>query len=86
MATTLPRTKFGSNQFTAPLPNGVLFFSYETAVAAVIGSQLFRTSTRHSVTTSKHINGFLAGFSGTAELKPQEWFDALAMGQNPDAQ
>ena len=53
-----------------------VLFSYATPVAArVRGEGWFRTSTRHSVTTSRHINAFLNGV--TAAERPQEWFDSL---------
>lgn len=52
-----------------------VLFSYATPVAAHIqGRGYFRTATKHSVTTSRHINGWV---QGSAEVLPQEWFNAL---------
>lgn len=66
----------GSNQNEITLPNGdVIFFSYNTAVAANVGGAFFRTEKHWSVTTSKHINRWLDG--AKAETKPQDWFDTL---------
>ena len=53
-----------------------IFFSYETPVAChVEGQGFFRTATKHSVTTSKHVNKWLDG--AKASEKPQEFFDNL---------
>ena len=42
----------------------IVFFSYETPVAAFIPDKGFvRTSTKYSVTTSRHINKWLWGAS-----------------------
>jgi hypothetical protein len=41
-----------------------IFFSYETPVAAFVpGRGFIRTETKHSVTTSQHINKWLNGVS-----------------------
>lgn len=65
-----------ANQNEVTLGNGtVVFFSYNSAVAAKIENVCYRTAKKWSRTTSKHINQWLAG--AKAELKPQEWFDAL---------
>lgn len=66
----------GSNQNEVTLGNGtVVFFSYNTAVAARVGGNVFRTDKYWSRTTSKHINQWLDG--NTAPEKPQAWFDSL---------
>ena len=58
----------GSNQTQITLTNGdKVFFSYNTPVAACIGSKWYRTSKKWSVTTSKHINKWLNG-SGAEEM------------------
>ena len=53
----------GSNKTEVSLPSGaVVFFSYNTPVAAKLADGGFiRTSTRYSVTTSKHINQWIDG-------------------------
>lgn len=53
----------------------VVFFSYNTPVAACVEGRYYRTSQKWSVTTSKHIGSWLEGVK--AEEKPQEWFDSL---------
>jgi hypothetical protein len=66
----------GSNQTEIVKDNGnVVFFSYNTPVAACIGGKFYRTDKKWSVTTSKHVNAWLGG--ATAEVKPQEYFDGL---------
>jgi len=39
----------------------VIFFSYDTPVAALVKGEYIKTSTKYSVTTSKHINKWLTG-------------------------
>jgi len=54
----------------------VIFFNYNTPVAAQLAEGGFiRTSTRHSVTTSKHINQWLDGRK--AEEVDQSVLDAM---------
>lgn len=54
----------------------VIFFSYKTPVAAQLAEGGFvRTSTRYSVTTSKHITQWLEG-AKAAEV-PQSTIDSL---------
>lgn len=68
--------QIGPNQTEVILsPDKVVFFSYETPVAAIIDGKFYRTSKRFSVTTSKHINRWLDGRK--AEEKPQSFFDSL---------
>lgn len=56
-----------------------VFFSYATPVAAhVAGEGYYRTSTSHSVTTTRHINAYIGSKGGTAVK--QEWLDGLAFG------
>ena len=66
----------GSNttELTTANDNQVLI-SYETPVAACINGEYYRTSTKWSATTSKHINKWLDGV--IAGEKPQEFFDNL---------
>ena len=70
----------GANKTQVTLANGaVVLFSYETAVAAQLPEGGFvRTSTRYSVTTSKHINQWLEG--ARAQEVPQADIDALGAG------
>lgn len=55
--------QLGPNRTEVRLPSGaVIFFSYETPVAAQLPQGGFvRTKTKYSVTTSKHINQWLDG-------------------------
>ena len=67
----------GSNQTEITLHDGTqILVSYSTPVACFVPSLGYaRTSTKHSVTTSKHINKWLDGVK--AEEKPQDYFDTL---------
>lgn len=62
------------NQTTLTTGNTVVFFSYNTPVAALVDGIMYRTEKKFSVTTSKHINAW-AGKQ--AETKPQSFFDNL---------
>jgi hypothetical protein len=53
-----------------------LLFSYETPVAGRNKNGYFRTAERYSVTTSRHINKYLAGRK--AEEVPQVMIDLFA--------
>ena len=69
--------QIGSNQteITTARGNRVLY-SYETPVAAWTEQGAFRTSTKFSMTTSKHINKYLGGKDvGTAV--DQTWLEGL---------
>ena len=70
-------TQIGSNQteITTARGNRVLY-SYETPVAAWTEQGAFRTSTKYSVTTSKHINAYLGGKDVGKEVD-QDWLDGL---------
>lgn len=66
----------GSNQNEVTLSNGdVVFFSYNTPVAAIVNGQRLRTEKFWSKTTTKHINQWL---DCPAVEKPQEYFDNLS--------
>jgi hypothetical protein len=54
----------------------IVFFSYSTPVCACIHGQYYRTSEKHSQTTSKHISSWLNG--AQAIEKDQSFFDNLA--------
>ncbi len=59
--------RLGYNQTEVSLNNGTkVFFSYETPVAAQLPDyEYVRTSTKWSVTTSRHINKWLEGVIAT---------------------
>lgn len=66
----------GSNKVQITKADGtIVFYSYNTPVAALVNGEYYRTARKYSVTTSKHINQWLDGVK--AEEKPQEFFDAL---------
>lgn len=74
IANNVTELEFGTS------PAITVLFSYDTPVAACIpGKGWFRTETRHSVTTSRHINQWLDG--AKAQEIPQAWFDSLASRQ-----
>lgn len=50
----------GTNQYEHKIHDGVLFFSYQTPVAAKLRGRLFVTDQRFSLTTTKHINRWIA--------------------------
>jgi len=60
-------TQLGSNQTMLLMPDGQeFFFSYDTCVAGYTpGEGYFKTSTKFSRTTSKHINQYLEGVNAT---------------------
>jgi len=67
-----------SNMTEIELSDGTtVLFSYKTPVACCMGdgSGFYRTDHKWSVTTSKHINQWLAG--AKAQEKPQSFFDDL---------
>lgn len=69
--------QLGSNMTELDMGGVQVFFSYETPVAARTNTgALLRTSTRYSVTTTKHINKWLAGMP--AVEVPQADIDTLA--------
>lgn len=68
----------GSNKTELHLNDGtIILFSYETPVAACLGTGGFiRTDKKYSVTTSKHITQWLNG--ANAETVPQSELDVLS--------
>lgn len=68
-------TALAPNQTLIEVNDVLIFFSYNTPVAAKIKGKCYRTSEKHSVTTSKHINAWLDG--SPCEQRPQSWFDEL---------
>ena len=66
----------GANRTQVDLNGNVVFFSYNTPVAANLREGGFvRTDTKYSVTTSKHITQWLDGAS--ARTVDQSEIDAL---------
>jgi len=49
------------------------FFSYDTPVAAKVGTTYYKTEEKFSSTTSQHLNKWLEGVQ--CEVQPQSWFD-----------
>lgn len=70
-------TTIGANQTVITLANNSqIFHSYNTPVAAFIpGEGYLVTSTKHSRTTTRHINNFTGGLVDRVE--PQTFFDNL---------
>ena len=68
----------GSNMVEVDGPLATILFSYSTPVAACMsdGSGFVRTDKRWSVTTTRHINKWLAG--AEARTVPQAVLDDLA--------
>lgn len=72
-------TPIASNMTELELSNYArILFSYKTPVACYIDGKYYRTAHKWSVTTSKHINKWLAG--ATAETQPQEYFNNITKG------
>ena len=76
----------GPNQTSLHFDEMIVFFSYETPVAAIVQMtsglwKMLTTSKRHSNTTTKHINKFVDEnkflVQGITEHKEQEYFDNL---------
>ena len=72
--------QLAANQTEVALPCGaVVFFSYETPVAAMLPSgQYIRTEQKYSVTTSKHLNKWLVSVADSVKLVPQDDLNRLA--------
>jgi hypothetical protein len=70
----------GSNQAQISLADGTeVLFSYETPVAALVpGKGWIRTAFKHSATTTRHTNAWLAKHcGGTVQVVPQWDLDQL---------
>ncbi len=68
--------QLGSNMTELDINGAQVFFSYETPVAARTETgELLRTSTKYSVTTTRHINKWLQGCE--AEEVPQAVINKL---------
>ena len=65
-----------SNMTQLDLNDGTsVLFSYSTPVACLTDNGYYRTATKWSVTTSRHINKWLGGV--LAKEQPQQFFDEL---------
>lgn len=71
----LSMKKIGRNVTEMRTNDAVVLFSYETPVAAIVNGERFRTSTRWSMTTQKHINRWIGGYP--VEVMGQEFFWTL---------
>jgi len=68
-------SSIGSNQTEVILSNETrILFSYSTPVAAWIDGEYFKTDTRHSNTTQRHINAW----AHLPVVRPQSFFDELS--------
>ena len=71
--------QIASNMTQLDLADGTsVLFSYRTPVACLSDNGYYRTSTKWSVTTSRHINKWLGGV--LAKDQPQAYFDSLCAG------
>ena len=66
----------GSNMTELEINGTSVLFSYETPVAGWDNKGAFRTDTRYSSTTSKHINKYLGG-KDIGRTVPQSYIDGL---------
>lgn len=64
----------GRNVVEIQTKEGTFLQSYNEIVAAFIKGKSYKTSTKWSMTTTKHINAWVVG---DVEEKPQEFFDSL---------
>ena len=73
--------QIASNQTELATNGMIVLFSYSTPVAAMLPSGRYvKTSTKHSVTTTKHINKWLQGVGDSVELVEQSFIDNLTNG------
>ena len=70
----------GSNMTEVDTGSALILVSYSTPVAASISGSFIRTAKKHSNTTTRHINKWLAGCA--AEVVPQKTLDALLWNAN----
>lgn len=79
MATSVKIQSVGSNQTEVELSSGVtVLYSYTTPVAVFVpGEGALCTTTRYSVTTSRHINKAVARWGATRHDVPQERLNSL---------
>ena len=73
--------QIASNQTELSTNGMIVLFSYSTPVAAMLPSGRYvKTSTKYSVTTTKHINKWLQGVGDSVELVEQSFIDNLTNG------
>jgi len=72
--------RLGANMVVVTIRGVEILFSYNTPVAGFDGKQHFRTETKFSKTTSKHINQYLRNAVGSEQVKavPQSYIEQLA--------
>jgi len=71
-------TPIKSNMTEVVFSNGLtILLSYQTPVAGHYCGQQFKTSKKWSVTTSKHINQWLADSANAVEVPQGAFFDLL---------
>ena len=68
----------GSNQIEIRHGENVFLVSYKTPVAAFVKGKFYRSATKFSRTTSKHINKWLRGYA--AQDVDQSVLDTLVKG------
>ena len=75
----------GSNKAELETDNMTVLFSYSTPVACLDRDtgEYYRTQEKHSSTTTKHINSWLAGVVATP--LPQTFFDSIKARPRPGA-
>ena len=73
----MKKRKINTNESEITFASGLtIFYSYNTPVAGWDDEGPFRTSTKWSVTTSRHINKYLGG-SDIGRTVSQEWIQGL---------
>jgi hypothetical protein len=74
----------GSNQTVVSYPDGVdVLFSYNTPVAVFVpGSGYLRSSTKYSVTTSKHVNSWVGGKDIGTVISQKELDEIIGRREN----
>ena len=72
-----------TNMTELVIDDTTIMFSYQTPVAGFDDLGAFRTDTKYSVTTSRHINEYLGG-KDIGRVVPQGLIEqAVALGCNP---
>ena len=70
--------QIASNQTELSTNGMIVLFSYSTPVAAMLPSGRYvKTSTKYSVTTTKHVNKWLQGVGDSVELVEQSFINNL---------
>jgi hypothetical protein len=74
----------GSNQTVIEYPDGVeVLYSYNTPVAAFVpGRGYVRSSTKYSVTTSKHVNSWVGGRNVGTVISQEELDEIIGRREN----